>query len=236
MPRSIASAKPIDGRAREQELLDLAPDPLGRQIVERDLPAQARAVASSSANSNRAANCTARSTRRLSSAKVCGSTTRSSGASRSPRPSHGIEVLVGQRIPGDRVDREVAPPRRLVDRHDGIAGDDEAAVSAAGLRVAARQRDVDVADLVDLEAFADRFDASEGFEHRAQAIAGDAEDFEVHVRRARPAEQQRSRTQPPTTRARPPASRTARRSRSPVPGRAHRSAETHVLPRERRAR
>ena len=66
----------------------------------------------------------------------------------------------------------------------GIAGDVEAAVAAAGLRFAPRQRDVDVADLVDLKAFADGFDAAEGFEQRAQAIGRHAEDLEVDVFRA----------------------------------------------------
>ena len=45
-----------------------------------------------------------------------------------------------------------------VERHDRIAGDLEAAVAAAGLRLAARQRDVDVGDLVDGEALADGVD------------------------------------------------------------------------------
>ena len=63
----------------------------------------------------------------------------------------------------------------------GIAGDDEAAVAAAGLGIAPRQRDVDVADLVDLKALADGFDAAEGLEQRAQPLAGDAEDLEVDV-------------------------------------------------------
>ena len=90
--------------------------------------------------------------------------------SRSRAAVERIEVLAGQRIPRDRVDREVAAPRRLFDRHVRIAGDDEAAVAAAGLRIAPRQRDVDVADLVDLKALADRFDAAEAI--RA-ARAGD---------------------------------------------------------------
>ena len=80
-----------------------------------------------------------------------------------------IQVLAGQRIPGDRVDGEVAPPRRLFDRHRRIAGDLESAVAAAGLRLAPRQRDVDLAELVHLEALADAFDAAEAFEQ----IAGD---------------------------------------------------------------
>ena len=62
-------------------------------------------------------------------------------------------------------------------------------MAASGLRIAPRQRDVDVADLVDLKALADRFDAAERLEQRAQAIAGEAEDLEVDVARLGQAEQ-----------------------------------------------
>ena len=55
-----------------------------------------------------------------------------------------IEILAGQRIPGDRVDREVAAARRLLDREVGIAGHLEAAMAASDLRFAPRQRDVEV--------------------------------------------------------------------------------------------
>ena len=51
-----------------------------------------------------------------------------------------VEVGVGQRIPGDRVDREVAPPRRFLRRHVRIAAHRECAMAAADLRLAARQR------------------------------------------------------------------------------------------------
>ena len=150
---------------------------------------RARRSPRSSVKPKRAANCTARSTRRLSSPNVCGSTTRSSRRSRSRAAVERIEVLAGQRIPGDGVDGEVAPARRLGDRHVRIAGDDEAAVAASRLRIAPRQRHVDVADLVDLKAFADRFDAAERLEQRAQTIAGEAEDLEVDVARLGQAEQ-----------------------------------------------
>ena len=41
-------------------------------------------------------------------------------------PSAGrIEILAGQRIPGNRVDREIAAPGGLLDGHRGIAGDVE---------------------------------------------------------------------------------------------------------------
>ena len=92
-----------------------------------------------------------------------------------------IEELAGQRILGDRVDREIAPARGLFDRHRGIAGDDEAFVAAPGLRVAPRQRHVDVAELVHLEALPDRFDAPERLEQRAQAVAGHPEHLEIDV-------------------------------------------------------
>ena len=91
---------------------------------------------------------------------------------------------------------------------DGIAGHVEAAVTAPGLRLAARQRDVDVAELVDLEALADGLDAAERFEQRAEAIGGEAEDLDVDVlgRRGRAAGRGPSRRR--SARGRPP-SRTA---------------------------
>ena len=66
---------------------------------------------------------------------------------------------------------------------DGIAGDVEAAVAAARLRIAAGQRHVDVADLVDLKALADRFDAAERLEQGAKPIGREAEDLDVDVLR-----------------------------------------------------
>ena len=54
-------------------------------------------------------------------------------------------------------------------RHRRIAGDVEPPVAAARLRFAAGQRHVDVADLVDLKALADRLDAAERFEQRRAA-------------------------------------------------------------------
>src|SRR3954469_12388744 len=57
-------------------------------------------------------------------------------------------------------------------------------MAASRLRVAARQRHVDVADLVDLEALADRFDAAERLEDLPHALRRDAKDLEVDVLRA----------------------------------------------------
>ena len=68
-----------------------------------------------SARSKRAANWTARSTRRLSSAKRRRIDDAQDAALEIAAAVERIEVVVGQRIPGDRVDREVAPPRGLLD-------------------------------------------------------------------------------------------------------------------------
>ena len=61
---------------------------------------------------------------------------------RSARPA-GIEVLAGQRVPRDRVDGEVPPPRRLLEGHRRVALDHERFVPAAALRFAAGQCHVD---------------------------------------------------------------------------------------------
>ena len=65
----LAREREADRRALrlEQQLLDFAPDPLGRQIVERDTR-QIALVCSSAVSSKRAANCSARRTRSESSA------------------------------------------------------------------------------------------------------------------------------------------------------------------------
>ena len=69
----------------------------------------------------------------------------------------------------DGVDREIAPARRVGKRHARVAVDREAVVSAARLRLASGQRDVDGADLVDGKALADALDAAEAREQRAAA-------------------------------------------------------------------
>src|SRR2546425_4564372 len=56
-------------------------------------------------------------------------------------------------------------------------------MAGAGLRFAARQRDVDVAGLEHLKTFADGLDAAERLEQRFQAIRGNAEDLDVEVLR-----------------------------------------------------
>ena len=122
-PSSSASAKP-DRRplGQEQQLLDFAPDAFGGQIVERDAAGRSSFVSGSISRSKRAANCMPRSTRRLSSPNVARIDGAQHAALEQIAPAvERIDVDVGQRIPGDRVDREVAPPRRFLGRHARIA-------------------------------------------------------------------------------------------------------------------
>ena len=56
-------------------------------------------------------------------------------------------------------------------------------MAASGLRIAAWERDVNSAELVDLKALADRFDPAESFEECLQGIRLDPVDLEVDVRR-----------------------------------------------------
>ena len=48
-----------------------------------------------------------------------------------------IQILIGRRIPGDRVDGEVPPASRIRECQVRVATDGETAVPAAGLRFAA---------------------------------------------------------------------------------------------------
>jgi hypothetical protein len=78
---------------------------------------------------------------------------------------------------------EVAPARRLLHAHRRIASDDEAAMATPALRFTAGERHVDVAALEDLEALADRLDATEPLEEHAQIVGCDAEDLDVDILR-----------------------------------------------------
>ena len=217
-PSSRASAKPIDGRsAPEQQLLEFAPDALGRQIVERECRGRAPASSSSSVSSKRAANCSARSTRRVSSRKrrriddAQHAGARDRRGRRTDRRYSSVSgsqeiALIG----------EVAPPRGFVERHRRIAGHGEALVAAAGLRFAPRQRDVDAAELVDGKP-GRRPRRGRMRQQRAAAVLGNAEHLDVEVlrRRARAADRARSRRR----RARGRRGRGRRaRSRAGLPG------------------
>ena len=117
-PRSSASAKPIDGRVGlQQQLFDLAPDPLGRQIVERKLAAERRRRLVERELEPRRELHRAQHTQAVVARRSSDRPRAAAGASRSRAAVERIFVLVGQRIPGDRVDREVAASRGLGDRH-----------------------------------------------------------------------------------------------------------------------
>ncbi len=151
----------------QQEFFNLAPDPLRREIVKRQASAQRRGAF---------LQCELEPGRELHRAQraqaVVGERLRIDGAQQAPieilASRERIFVLAGQRVPRDRVDREVAPARRLDDRHRRIAVDVEALVSAPVLRLPPRQRHVDLAraaagrrQLVDRKALADRLDTPE---------------------------------------------------------------------------
>ena len=82
-----------------------------------------RSAASSPAtvSSNRAANCSACSTRRLSSRERRRIDDPQHAAREIGAPVERIDVLAGERVPRDRVDREVAAPCGLAHGHRGIA-------------------------------------------------------------------------------------------------------------------
>ncbi len=164
----------------EEQLLELSPDPLGRQIVERDRPAQgSRVLVELEVESRGELH------RTQHAQAVLGERGRIDGAKAAPgevgAAVERVDVPVIERIPGDRIHREIATARGFGDRHGGIASHVEAAVPAAGLRFPAGQRDVNLSYLVDLKALADRLHAAESFEKRAEGTGCKAEDLDVDV-------------------------------------------------------
>ena len=151
----------------EQQFLDLAPDPFRRE---------GRRAESRGTAPRCCVKCQLESGRRTESRAGRADCRRRTSEDR-PRAARRREIApaverilvdVGQRIPGNGVDREVAPAGRFRDRHERIAANLEALVPAAALRFAPRECDVDVADaavrdhqLVDGKAVADGLDAAE---------------------------------------------------------------------------
>ena len=178
----LAREREADRRALglQQQLFEFAPDALGRQIVESDRRTDPRRVGID---------------RQLESRRELQRTEDTEGVIREGLRIHdsedtefevlaalkGIEIFVGERIPANRVDGEVAASGGIFERHRRVALDREALVAAAGLRFAARQRHVDGAELVDRERLANRLDAAEGLQQRQQRILRDAEDLHVEV-------------------------------------------------------
>ena len=208
-PRSSASAKPIDGRGANSSF-SISPQTrsagrsssgIARQNA-RGLVVEPRA---------RSARRTAPPAARAGCRRRTSPDRRRAGRalSRSPRPSNGSRY---SSVSGSQAMALTVKSRRRAASSidiDGSPDDDEAAVAAAGLRLAARQRDVDVAELVDLEALADGFDAAERLEElRAARPAAMPKTSRSMSFDSRPSS--RSRTQPPTISARPPGGADAR--------------------------
>ena len=180
--------KPIDGCCSlEQQLLDLSPDSLRRQIVKRDRPAQlARLVVERQLESRRELDRAQHAQAVVAERLVIDDAKDSPG--KIATTIEGILVLAGQRIPRDGVDGEVATACGFLDRHRWITADLESLVAPSALRFAAGERHVDVADglvghsqFVDRKAAADGFHSAELLEQRRQPVFGDAEDLEVDV-------------------------------------------------------
>jgi hypothetical protein len=182
------------GPLRLQQLFDLAPDPLRRQIVEWKAAAQ---------GGGRFIEREVEPGRELHRAQrpqaVIRERARIDGAQEPPleigAAVERIFVLIRQRVPRDCVDREVATLRGVGNRHRGVAAHVEPLVAASLLGFSARQCDVDLAlaaagrsQFVDRKALADSFDASERREELDQSMLCDPEYLDVEVFR-RPAAQ-----------------------------------------------
>ena len=182
-PSSSASARPIEGRAAGAAASRIRPrcvPPAGRRAGSRGRSSR---VVGSSVNSNRAANCTARSTRRLSSPNVA----RIDGAQHArardrARPSNGSRYSP---VSGSQAIALIVKSRRRAASSSVIVGSPvtvEALVAAAGLRFAARQRHVDVArPCRPVKLSPTVFTRPNGVEQAVQRGAGQAEDLDVDV-------------------------------------------------------
>jgi hypothetical protein len=114
----------------EQQFLQLPPDALRRQIVERNPAAQVGCVVLQRELESRRKLDGTKHTKAVV-AKRRGIHDTQNTTTDVVAPVERVLVDVGQRIPGDRVDGEVAAACRVLDRHGGIADDLEAFVSPA---------------------------------------------------------------------------------------------------------
>ena len=214
-PESSASAKPMDGRwprAATSRSRPRCVRPAGRRAGSTGT---APSSSSSSVSSNRAANCIARSTRRLSSPNVADRPRGAAVCRDRARPSNGSMYSLGQRIPRDGVDGEVAPPRGFLDRHRRVAFDENpcgrgrSSIRGAAARRRCRRscRRGNSGRPARLCRMARGLPGGRRRECRTPRCRG-----LPRVRRSSASadSSNRSRTQPPTTSARPPRACTAR--------------------------
>ncbi len=187
-PSSRASAKPIDGRSACSSSFSNSPQMRSAGRSSSAIDEQMRAVSGSIVSSNRAANCRARRTRRESSAK------RLRIHDAEDTEFEVVAAVNGSRyssVSGSQPIALIVKSRRRAASSNGIDGSPstrESLVAAAGLRFAARQRHVDVAELVDRKRLAGRHDLAERLQQRQQRILRDAEDLDVEILR-RPVQQ-----------------------------------------------
>ena len=167
----------------QEQLLELAPDAFGRQIVERDARADRAGLLGHRELEAGGELQGPQHTQAVVARTCAGSTTRSTPRVEIGAPVEGILVRSGERIPGNGIDREVAPPRGLADRHRRIALDGEPRVPPSGFRLASRQRHVDAGHLVDGKAAPHGLHPAERCEQRGQIAFGHAVDLDVEVLR-----------------------------------------------------
>ena len=207
-PMSAASSgkyrvQPVARRALRQQLAPLLEEPLGRQVLDRHRPADRHRL-------RRGVEVEAR--RELHAAQDAQRVFREArrdvaeDARAEVRPA-AVRILEAfrERVVVERVDREVAPRGGVPHGHRGVREDVEPAVARAALRLAPRQRDVDV-EVLDLEHAEGRAARVEGVrraERPAQRLRRDAEDLEVHVLHARLAQEEVAHAAP--DHQRPPA-------------------------------
>ena len=174
------------GPARlQQQLLNLTPDPLCRQVVERDAAAEGTRAgvdreleAGEELQRAEHPEAVVAERRRVHHLQPAGGQVVTSSAR--------IVVRVVARIPRNRIDREVAAAGGVGERHPRVAVHGEAFVPTPALRLAAGQRDIDGTKLVHGEALAHRLDAAEGGEQCGHLALGHAVQLDVDLARGLP--------------------------------------------------
>ena len=149
---------------------------------DRSIERQSSTVSGSILNSKRAANWAARRTRRLSSANVSVRNRAQDLLLKIIAAMERIENLLRQRILQNRINRKVAPSRRFFERHRRIAFDEKPAMSAAGLSLPPRHRNIQVrAEFVNRERFADDIHIAELIQQLAQSRRLNPINFEIPI-------------------------------------------------------
>lgn len=172
----------------EKPFFNLAPDSLGRQVVEIDLPAGRDGLGIDGEFEP------GRKLHRPQHPETILNEGRRVDQSDDPFPKvgltgKGIDHLGRQWIKENGVDGEVAPPRRLLVGHEWIAGDDKTTVATPDLRLTPRQTNIDderpavvaQADFVDGVGGPDWIDRSVGLEQLPEWLGREVVDFQIVV-------------------------------------------------------